>query len=758
MATNAEKLKALRARIERKYSDDTELFPDFTVIRQIDTIASPSVIINACTGIGGFPRGRVTEIYGPFSSGKGLPLDEPVLASKRGLKGQLVSGTQAGFKFIPMGDLTVGDVVVCPDGATSTITATFEAERPVYRAEFEDGSWFRCDDQHQWPVEVNGFTKVEWEYAVLGTERVRELFESGNNVRVPLLKVAPDLGTRSRKCDEERAIDPYMLGLVLGDGGVRSGVDFYSTDDDLGKYAETQGFEEVTYESAKKRQEKTGNLLVREWNLRKKDNRVLWDRWRLSGLRGLTAKDKCVPKAYLNASTKIRLALLQGLMDTDGGLSEDGNGIEFSSKSQALAEDVSFLVRSLGGKARRFETEVEGKTYHRVAVAVQDVPLFRMERKRDLQRTDQRGRKDKRLVRLSKLGVMPTKCIKIDHPAGLFITRDFTVTHNTTIATEVVAAAQQADPNACGLFLDYEHAWDAMYARKLGTDLHPDRLIFAQPTYFEQGADIALDCVRENLVDLLVIDSAAAMTPRSEIEGVMDAEGGTQKGVQAALMARFLERLTKLISQGRKPAVVILNQTRAVISIGGRPQKNAPKEQSAGGNALKFYTTIRIELEITASEGESERGKTGGKGEMDQVYTQNRVRIKVTKNKLAPPFMRGQIVIEYGKGINNLVSIAELAESKLGIMSGAGFFKYEGKSPETSFSCRGREAFQVYLKEHPATLQEIEEATLAAIKQETAQALGLDDIKVQGTAKEVKDTLVLSNQPQAPGLDIEDDE
>lgn len=327
----------------------------------------------------------------------------------------------------------------------------------------------------------------------------------------------------------------------------------------------------------------------------------------------------------------------------------------------------------------------------------------------------------------------------------------------TTIATEIVAAAQASDPNVTALYLDYEHAWDAMYARKLGTDLNPDRLIFAQPTYFEQGADIALDCIREGLVDIIVVDSAAAMTPRSEIEGQMDTDGGTQKGTQAALMARFLAAATKMMSGGRKPTMVLINQTRAVINIGGRPQKNAPKEQSAAGNAIKFYTSMRLELEITVQEGDSNRGSKG----TDQVYTQNRVRVTCVKNKLAPPFMRGQIVIEYGKGINNLVSIAELAEARLGIMSGAGFFKYEGDTPETSFSCRGRDAFQQILQERPALQREIEARVLANIREEHAAALGLDEIKVTGTAKEIEPSIVLDNTPLRleagePGMEFED--
>lgn len=320
----------------------------------------------------------------------------------------------------------------------------------------------------------------------------------------------------------------------------------------------------------------------------------------------------------------------------------------------------------------------------------------------------------------------------------------------TTICTEVIAACQQNDPDAVAMLLDFEHAWDARYARKLGTDLDPGRLIFVQPTSFEQGADVALMALEEGLIDIVVIDSAAAMTPKSELEGLMDTDGGSQKGTQAALMAQFLARATKLLNRGRKPAMVLINQTRANIVIGGRVPKNAPKEQAAGGNAIKFYTSMRFQLEVVTQEGDANRGSKG----TDQLYTQNRVRVTCVKNKLAPPFMRGQVVIEYGKGINNLVSIAELAEAHLGIMSGAGFFKYEGDTPETSFQCRGREAFQDLLADSPALQAELEAKVIAHMKQVHATEMGMDEIKVQGKAKSLEDNS--STLDSTPGTQTSD--
>lgn len=302
----------------------------------------------------------------------------------------------------------------------------------------------------------------------------------------------------------------------------------------------------------------------------------------------------------------------------------------------------------------------------------------------------------------------------------------------TTFAIDTSISVQKNVPNGKVLFLDFEHAIDIRYAHSLGLDLDPDNFILAQPDYFEQGAQIADAFIEKDLVDMIVIDSAAAMTPKDELEGAVTGAG--RIGLQSALMAKFLSRMTKILSRGRKPALVILNQTRAKIDM--KDSRNSGGEEAAGGKALKFYTSIRLSLEIVKNEGDSRRGTVG----IDQVYTQNRVRVVAVKNKLAVPFIRAQLVLEYGKGINNIVSIAELAEAKLGIMSAAGgYVTYQGDTPETSLSCRGRETFQEHLKGNPTLLQEIERKVLETMKQEHARELGIKEITIGEEAKIVEE-------------------
>jgi len=312
----------------------------------------------------------------------------------------------------------------------------------------------------------------------------------------------------------------------------------------------------------------------------------------------------------------------------------------------------------------------------------------------------------------------------------------------TTLAIDFCANTQRLSSESRVLYVDYEHAIDLAYARALGVDLHTDRFVLCQPEYGEQGAEVIKTFVKEGLVDLVVIDSAAAMTPRSELEGSLDEDGGTQKGTQSAMMARFMSTVTKFLGQGRKPALLIVNQTRAAFTIGGRrggsDASGRPtsqiKEKAAGGKALKFYTSMRVELEVTRAEGDEARGSKG----TDQVYTGNRIRIFTIKNKLAPPWIRGEFNIQFGIGIDNIGSIAELAEARLGIMAGAGFFRYTGDTPETSLSCRGREAFRDMLTKNPDLLAELERKVLEDIRDEHAKKLGLDRITVQGKAKEIE--------------------
>jgi recombination protein RecA len=262
----------------------------------------------------------------------------------------------------------------------------------------------------------------------------------------------------------------------------------------------------------------------------------------------------------------------------------------------------------------------------------------------------------------------------------------------TTLALHAIAEAQKNGGTAA--FVDAEHALDPIYARKLGVDV--DELIVSQPDTGEQALEIVDTLVRSNAVDILVVDSVAALVPRAEIEGEM---GDSHVGLQARLMSQSLRKLTGSISKS-KCLVIFINQLRMKIGVMyGNP------ETTTGGNALKFYASVRLDIR-----------RTGQIKDRDDIVG-NTTRVKVVKNKVAPPFKQVEFDIMYGEGISKMGEILDLGV-KAGIVekSGAWF------SHDSVRIGQGRENAKVYLKENPETAQRIERA-IRGKTDEVAEAL-----------------------------------
>jgi recombination protein RecA len=262
----------------------------------------------------------------------------------------------------------------------------------------------------------------------------------------------------------------------------------------------------------------------------------------------------------------------------------------------------------------------------------------------------------------------------------------------TTLALHAVAAAQAAGGVAA--FIDAEHALDPIYARKLGVDV--DNLIVSQPDTGEQALEITDTLVRSNAVDILVIDSVAALVPRAEIEGEM---GDSHVGLQARLMSQSLRKLTGSISKS-KCLVIFINQLRMKIGVMyGNP------ETTTGGNALKFYASVRLDIR-----------RTGQIKDRDEIVG-NATRVKVVKNKLAPPFKQVEFDIMYGEGISKLGEILDLGV-KAGLVEKSGaWFSYDSIRIG-----QGRENAKTYLKENPEMAQKLEKL-IRNKTEEVAEAL-----------------------------------
>ncbi|MBN1543005.1 recombinase RecA [candidate division KSB1 bacterium] len=248
----------------------------------------------------------------------------------------------------------------------------------------------------------------------------------------------------------------------------------------------------------------------------------------------------------------------------------------------------------------------------------------------------------------------------------------------TTLALHVVAEAQKTGGLAA--FVDAEHAMDALYARKLGVDT--DNLLISQPDTGEQALEITETLVRSSALDIIVIDSVAALVPRAEIEGDM---GDAQMGLQARLMSQAMRKLTAAISKSRT-SVVFINQIREKIGVMfGNP------ETTTGGRALKFYSSVRLDIRRIAAikDGENVIG--------------NRTRVKVVKNKVAPPFREAEFDIIYGRGISHTGDVLDLAVQNKIVDKAGTWFSYGDERLG-----QGRENVKNYLDQNPELLKAIE--------------------------------------------------
>ncbi|AXB77094.1 recombinase RecA [Novosphingobium sp. P6W] len=250
----------------------------------------------------------------------------------------------------------------------------------------------------------------------------------------------------------------------------------------------------------------------------------------------------------------------------------------------------------------------------------------------------------------------------------------------TTLALHVIAEAQKTGGTAA--FIDAEHALDPVYAKKLGVNI--DELIVSQPDTGEQALEIVDTLVRSNAIDVLVVDSVAALVPRAEIEGEM---GDSHVGLQARLMSQSLRKLTGSISRSRC-MVIFINQLRMKIGVMyGNP------ETTTGGNALKFYASVRLDIR-----------RTGAIKDKDEVVG-NATRVKVVKNKVAPPFKQVEFDIMYGEGVSKIGEILDLGV-KAGIVEKSGaWFSYDSIRIG-----QGRENSKAYLKANPEVADRLEKA------------------------------------------------
>ena len=264
----------------------------------------------------------------------------------------------------------------------------------------------------------------------------------------------------------------------------------------------------------------------------------------------------------------------------------------------------------------------------------------------------------------------------------------------TTLALHVIAEAQKLGGEAA--FIDAEHALDPVYAKKLGVNI--DDLVVAQPDTGEQALEITESLVRSGALDVVVVDSVAALVPKAEIDGDM---GDSHMGLQARLMSQALRKLAGAVNK-TKTVIIFINQLREKIGVMfGNP------ETTTGGRALKFYASVR--LDIRKVENIKQDGNVIG----------NRARVKIVKNKVAPPFREAEFDIMYGEGISKIGNIFDMAVNLDIIEKSGSWFGYNGER-----IAQGRENAKKYLEENPKVLEEVESKVRANFEKAFEESLG----------------------------------
>ncbi len=326
------------------------------------------------------------------------------------------------------------------------------------------------------------------------------------------------------------------------------------------------------------------------------------------------------------------------------------------------------------------------------------------------------------------IAVIPTGAISFDAALGVGgVPRGRVVeifgpesSGKTTIALQIIAEAQKAGGMAA--FVDAEHALDPIYAKKLGVDV--DNLLVSQPDYGEQALEIAEALVRSGAIDVLVVDSVAALVPKAELDGEM---GDSHMGLQARLMSQALRKLTGTVSKSRT-CLIFINQIREKIGVMfGNP------ETTTGGRALKFYSSVRIDIRRIAAIKEGD------------MVTGSRTRVKIVKNKVAAPFREAEFDILYGEGISREGDLIDLAVNNNIIEKSGSWFSYKGERIG-----QGRENARAFLKENKDVLARIDVEVRKALGLVPAAQQAAPASAAQATGTQGRVTTMPSAEAKAP--------
>ena len=574
------------------------------VVRAVKTVFPQ---LNEATRVGGWPIQRISLVHGPSNNGKAQPDDEPVL-TPRG--------------FVAICKLKMGDIVIDGDGAKAIVDGIFpQGTKPIYRVELNDGSWTRCCAEHLWLTTTN---------AELNRKRyVRDKRPSRKRIKTGLVgngsvKSTADIAATLDlihyvplspviKCfpvATNLPIDPYILGLLLGDGSFRaSTISFVGDDDELhnaiSEWANSVGDygSDATYNKTR-----TSRIVSNKYRLGGKRSYTALA-LEMLGLWGHRSETKFVPIAYLFASFEQRAALLRGLLDTDGWVEVASGCAGFCSTSVQLRDAVLFLVRSLGGRATWYCKETEVLDAYIVNISFDDFCPFLLKRKAKLWPKRKKAVR-RRIINIIPCGESHCTCIKISSESGLYITRDFIVTHNTAVVHGLGLSFLLAGHYYA--YVDAEMTTPSDWIERLmGKMVDSPAFVAMRPRTYEETVD-AVRSFAETISEarakgklppdttaLIAVDSLRKLVPERLKEKIL--KGASGKGGSIDGMAgRAAQYKAFLNSAWLDELVPLMAHSNMAMLIVGREAENddpfAENWKLTGGKGLEFDSSLIVRV------------------------------------------------------------------------------------------------------------------------------------------------------------------
>jgi replicative DNA helicase len=518
---------------------------------------------------GGLAKGEIGVILAPTGVGKSLPYSEPVL-------------TPTGW--VTMGDIKIGDKVVGSDGKEQYVLGVYPQNvRPIYKVEFTDNTFVNCDEEHLWSVNTlnmrTGKTRVKgkstyrpnYGYKVVKTsDMMNDIKKRGRyNYRLPVVSPV-DFEKR------DVLIDPYLLGLLLGDGSMcDSGVRISTKDDEL--FETIQHLEEhSSYNEYERNETKTIKYINFKTQIKK--------RIEFYGLLNKKSNNKFIPKDYLYNSLDVRVSILQGLMDTDGYVDKKGT-TQFTTISERLCNDVRELVLSLGGTVRvnskiptyTYDGEKkQGQLAYTITISfANNIVPFRLLRKVDRYYIRTKYIEQKYVKSITYSHDEEAVCIKVSNPDELFVTRDYVLTHNTTILTKIANTAFNLGYNVLQIFFEDNPKIIQRKHFTLWTGIAPDNLVQHKEEVMGKIGQIKETMKNELVLKKLPSDS---MT-----------------------MSQIKNQVRKMIADGNKLDLILLDYIDCVV-----PESSSKDEWKAEGSVMRGFEAMCHELSLvgwTATQG-----------------------------------------------------------------------------------------------------------------------------------------------------------